>query len=173
MQRNGIRSTVFTVTLLILVAGAAAAQAPAITTQPISQWICSGSATFTVAASGSPTPTYRWYKGTPGSGTSISGATSASYSTSTANTYYCVATNSHGTATSNAATLSVGSTKPTISTLPGSEAIVSGGSVTLSLSINGSAPTYAWYEELDRNRGLVDCHQRRDFVDLLDRHAHQ
>ena len=70
-------------------------------------------ATFTVAASGSPTPTFQWSSAPSGSTTftEISGATSASYTTAATSTvmsgtqYRCVATNSAGSATSNTATL--------------------------------------------------------------------
>ena len=85
------------------------AVAPAFTTQPVSKTVSPGSpVTFSAAASGSPTPTYQWKK----NGTSISGATSSSYtissvSTSSAGTYTIVATNSAGTKTSNGAVLTV------------------------------------------------------------------
>ncbi|MDD6641064.1 MAG: lamin tail domain-containing protein [Bacteroidales bacterium] len=69
---------------------------------------------MTITASGNPTPTYQWYSNTSKSnsnGTAISGATGASYtpSTATAGTfyYYCVATNSEGSASSNVATITV------------------------------------------------------------------
>lgn len=94
--------------------------APAVTTHPSSQSVVEGTtATFTAAFSGSPTPTYQWQRNPGGSGTwsNISGATSTSYTTpattvtggSANNTdqYRCVATNSEGSATTNAATLTV------------------------------------------------------------------
>jgi fibronectin type 3 domain-containing protein len=83
--------------------------APAIMTPPVSQTVAIGyTATFTVAASGYPTPTFQWYK----AGGIISGATSSYYvinnvQTSNAGDYNVVATNSVGAATSNAATLTV------------------------------------------------------------------
>ena len=87
-----------------------AAIAPAITTQPSTITVTAGqTATFTVAATGSPAPTYQWQKGT----TNISGATSASYTTpatvmgDNGSNYQCVVTNSAGTVTSIAATLTV------------------------------------------------------------------
>ena len=83
---------------------------PTITTQPSNQSVLVGStATFTVAASGTPTLTYQWSK----NGTAISGATSASYTTPAAasgdngSTFSCVVTNPYGSATSNSATLTV------------------------------------------------------------------
>jgi hypothetical protein len=83
--------------------------APSITAQPVSQTVTVGSSvTLSAAASGTPTPSYQWYK----NGAAISGATGASYtiastSLSAAATYTMVATNSVSSATSNGATLSV------------------------------------------------------------------
>jgi hypothetical protein len=89
---------------------AASGAAPQITTQPVSQSVKVGqTATFTVVASGNPAPTYQWKKG----GTVISGATSASYTTpatligDSGSTFTVVITNTLGSATSNAATLTV------------------------------------------------------------------
>lgn len=74
----------------------------------------SGTLDLTVEASGTPAPTYQWYRNTTNSnvnGTIINDATSATYSvpTETKNTYYyyCIATNAAGSATSNVATVNV------------------------------------------------------------------
>ena len=83
--------------------------APSITTHPASQTIAAGSTvTFTAAANGNPAPTYQWKKG----GTSVSGATSSSYTIANvtagdAGSYTVVATNSAGSATSDGAMLTV------------------------------------------------------------------
>jgi hypothetical protein len=66
------------------------------------------SATFHVAATGSPTLHYQWQR----NGSNISGATGTSYSTTASSTnngsqYRCVVSNDFGSATSNAATLTV------------------------------------------------------------------
>lgn len=73
-----------------------------------------GTLDLTVKASGTPAPTYQWYRNTTNSnvnGTIINDATSATYSvpTETKGTYYyyCEATNAAGTATSNVATVNV------------------------------------------------------------------
>jgi hypothetical protein len=85
--------------------------APTITTQPASLTVSAGSsASFTVVASGSSL-TYQWYKDS----TAISGATSATYSitsaaASDAGSYYVVVTNSTGSVTSSTVTLTVNTT---------------------------------------------------------------
>jgi Abnormal spindle-like microcephaly-assoc'd, ASPM-SPD-2-Hydin/Immunoglobulin I-set domain len=82
--------------------------APTITTQPASQTVTAGqTATFSVVASGTAPLGYQWQK----NGATISGATSASYTTPAAttsdsgSTFDVVVSNSVGTVTSNAATL--------------------------------------------------------------------
>ena len=103
-------------TATLMVTATSTTTAPAITTQPSNAKVTApATATFTVAASGSPAPTYQWSSAPSGSTTfsAISGATSASYTTSatsmamTGTQYRCVATNSAGSATSNAATLTL------------------------------------------------------------------
>lgn len=66
-----------------------------------------GTLDLTVEASGTPAPTYKWYRNTTNStegATPIDGATTASYSVPTTaqgtTYYYCVATNEQGSATS-------------------------------------------------------------------------
>jgi hypothetical protein len=88
----------------------AATVAPSITTQPVSQTVIAGNAaTFSVAASGTSPMTYQWSM----NGTAISGATSSTYTTpaeTTANNsakFTVAVSNSAGSATSNAATLTV------------------------------------------------------------------
>jgi hypothetical protein len=88
---------------------------PTITTNPSNAAVSSGdTATFTAAATGSPTPTVQWEVST-NSGTTftpVSGATATTYSfTTTAgqngDEYEAVFTNSAGTATTTAATLTI------------------------------------------------------------------
>lgn len=89
------------------------AAAPAVATQPTSVNVVLGnSASFSVAANGTGTLSYQWYKGSVGSGTAISGATSATYTisataTSDAGKYYCVVTNAYGSTTTSGATLTL------------------------------------------------------------------
>lgn len=82
---------------------------PAITTQPSSQSVTAGnSVTFSVVATGTPTPTYQWRK----DGATISGATATSYALSSpvsgdAGSYSVLVTNAAGSVTSSSATLTV------------------------------------------------------------------
>jgi beta-galactosidase len=83
---------------------------PTITTQPQSQTVPQGQpATFTVAASGTPTLNYQWME----NGMAISAGTSASYTTPPTtpndnNTQFAVVvSNSSGSVTSTSATLRV------------------------------------------------------------------
>jgi len=87
-----------------------AATAPSITTQPTNATATAGNtATFTVTASGSDPLSYQWQK----SGTAISGATAATYTTPAVQvaddgaTFTVVVTNSAGSVTSSGAKLSV------------------------------------------------------------------
>jgi Immunoglobulin domain len=84
--------------------------APTISTQPANQSVSVGqAATFSVVASGNPSPTYQWQK----NGNSIGGATSSSYTTpatvaaDNGATFRVVVSNSAGSVTSNAASLTV------------------------------------------------------------------
>jgi hypothetical protein len=93
-----------------------AAGAPYFTAQPSDQTVSVGAtATFTVAAGGTPVLTYQWQKG----GTAINGATNAtltlaSVTAADAGSYVCIATNASGSATSSMATLTVNKVTPTI-----------------------------------------------------------
>jgi Immunoglobulin domain len=87
-----------------------AASAPAITVQPVNDTVTAGqAASFSVTATGSPAPTYQWKK----NGSSISGATSHTYSTpatvagDSGTAFDVVVSNSAGSVTSNIATLTV------------------------------------------------------------------
>ena len=103
----------------------ASVTAPVITTQPISAAydLNVTAKDLKVTATGNPTPAYQWYSNTTNSnenGTMLTGETNDTYSPSTSNAgtfyYYCVATNSEGSATSDVATITVNA--PTVATLP-------------------------------------------------------
>ena len=106
-----------------------------------------------MTASGSPTPTYQWRKGTTNvsDGGNISGATTAMLTINpvgagdAAVDYNCVATNTCGSTPSNNAALTVG-TGPAITGQPADQtACTTGGSASFSVTATGSpAPTYQW-----------------------------
>src|SRR5271155_3281632 len=126
--------------------------APSITTQPASVTVTAGqTATFTVVASGTAPLTYQWQL----NGAAISGATGTSYTTpatTTANSgskYVVVVTNSTGSATSNAGTLTVNPAPvaPSISTQPASVTVTAGQTATFTVVASGTAPlTYQWQQ---------------------------
>ena len=128
----------------------AAPVAPSITTQPSSVTITAGqTATFSVTATGTAPLSYQWKK----NGTSIPGATAASYTTPAETTadngaqFIVVVSNSVGNVTSNAATLTVNpaSVAPSITTQPSSVTITAGQTATFSVTATGTAPlSYQW-----------------------------
>ncbi|MBN8882038.1 MAG: putative Ig domain-containing protein, partial [Salana multivorans] len=91
------------------------AVAPVVTTQPTARTVVAGeSVSFTAAATGDPEPTVRWESSTDGTTWApVAGATSATLSLSSTTTaqsgtrYRAVFTNGAGSATSDAATLTV------------------------------------------------------------------
>jgi len=122
---------------------------PVITTQPTGGSVnAGGSFTFTVVATGTPTPTYQWRKG----GSAISGATSSTLTLSglkgtDAGDYTVVVSNAQGAVTSSAATLAV-PTPPVITTNPAGGKKVVGESFTFSVSATGTGPfTYQWKKD--------------------------
>src|SRR5258707_742281 len=124
--------------------------APTITTQPGSQTVTAGqTTTFAVAAAGTAPLSYQWKK----NGVNIAGATAASYTTPATTTsdngssFSVVVTNSSGTVTSSAATLTVNPAPvaPTITTQPGSQTVTAGQTATFAVVASGTAPlSYQW-----------------------------
>src|SRR5438309_6566825 len=96
--------------------------APSVTTNPANQSVAAGStATFTAAANGNPTPTVQWQVSTNGGATftNIAGATATTLSftaqvSNNGNQYRAVFTNTVGSATTTAATLTVGQIAPVV-----------------------------------------------------------
>ena len=135
-----------------VVAVTAAAVAPAITAQPVSQTVRPGAtATFVVAATGSAPLAYEWRR----DGVPVPGATEATlllpavYATS-AGGFSVVVSNSAGSVTSSSATLTVSSAAaaPVITIQPVSQAVAAGGSATLSVVATGTAPlAYQWRKD--------------------------
>ena len=131
----------------------AAMVAPSIAAQPVNQSVTAGqSATFTVFANGTAPFAYQWQE----NGVSIGGATSSSYTTPATTTsnsgsiFKVVVTNSAGTATSNAATLTVNPAPaaPTIATQPTNQTVTAGQTATFSIVATGAAPlNYQWQKK--------------------------
>ena len=125
---------------------ASTSTAPVITSQPGAVTVVAGgSATFSVAATGNPSPTYQWLR----NGAAISGATAASYSmasvqTADAGSYTVVVSNAAGSVTSSAATLIV-TEGVSILSQPASQTIAKNTSATLTVTASGSGLTYQWY----------------------------
>lgn len=123
---------------------------PTILTQPANQSVTIGqTANFTVTATGTGTLSYQWTK----NGSTISGATAASYITPAAATsdsgaqFTVVVTDSVGTVTSNAATLTVTATPlaPSITTQPSNASVTAGQTATFSVTASGTSPlSYQW-----------------------------
>lgn len=142
-------------------------QPPSIATQPSSVTVPVGAtATFTVSASGSAPLSYQWQR----NGSNISGATGASYSlvgaqpADNAAQFRAVVSNAFGSATSNAAVLTVTSNAaPTVSiTTPAVGATYTGGST---LAFSGTAN--------DAEDGVLPASAFTWHIDLLhDQHLH-
>ncbi len=148
----------------------AAASAPAIVVQPANATVASETtASFTVGATGSPAPTYQWQRQAPGGGGffNITGATAASYTTpsvhflddgdvtDTGAQYRVVVTNSQGSVTSTAATLTV-----TPAALTGFAQISAGSRHVLALRSDGTV--WAWGDNSygQVGRGCTACSPR-------------
>ncbi len=130
--------------------GNAAPVAPTITTPPGNQTVTAGvTATFAVVAAGTAPLSYQWQK----NGVNIAGATAASYTTPATTTsdsgatFDVVVSNTVGTVTSAAATLTVNPAPvaPTITTPPGNQTVTAGVTATFTVVAAGTAPlSYQW-----------------------------
>ena len=127
----------------------AAAVAPAISSQPASQSVVTGSAaTFTVAATGGGTLAYQWKK----NGSDIAGATASTYTTPATSIadhdarFSVVVTNSAGAATSNDASLTVTAEAeaPAITSQPENLSVTTGQTASFSVIATGTSPGYQW-----------------------------
>ena len=123
---------------------------PSITTSPTSQTVTAGqTATFTVVAAGTAPLSYQWQK----NGVNIAGATAASYTTpvtttsNSGSTFAAVVSNTVGTVTSAAATLTVNPAPvgPSITTSPTNQTVTAGQTATFTVVAAGTAPlSYQW-----------------------------
>ncbi len=125
---------------------------PAITTAPAAATVVAGqTATFMVAATGTPAPTYQWQR----NGVDITGATAASYTT-TATTvgdsgvqFLVKVSNSAGTATSAVALLTVNPlVAASISAQPTGTTVSTGTATIFSVQAVGTGPfSYQWQRD--------------------------
>ncbi len=142
-QENATLYTSFLLDDITLdVTSGSAGTAPAITTQPASQAASiGGSATFTVAASGTATLTYQWRR----NGVGIPGATGTSLTVSglqasdNGAVFDCQVGNCSGVATSSQATLTVSAIAVTVSPKP--VTLLPGGQAVLTAVVTGTGNT--------------------------------
>jgi hypothetical protein len=119
--------------------------APAITMQPVSQTVTAGGvATFSVAATGSPTPALQWAK----NGNPLIGQTNATLTlngvvANDAGTYAVTATNSLTAVTSVPATLTVTTQMPAIAAQPATQTVATGSTAVMSVTAT-NASSYQW-----------------------------
>ena len=121
--------------------------APQITMQPANQTVTAGqAASFSVSATGTTPLTYQWQK----NGSAISGATAATYTTPATSSadngaqFKVAVSNSKGTATSNAATLTVttaSSVQITTTSLPNGQVQTA---YSATLQATGGTTPYTW-----------------------------
>lgn len=133
----------------LTVTGAQAA-APVITVPPVAQSVIVGqTATFAVAATGNPAPTYQWRR----NGVDIAGATAAQYTTPTTTladngaVYTVVVSSSAGSVTSAGAILTVAASAiaPTITTQPAALTAAEGTTAAFTVTAAGTGPLqYQW-----------------------------
>ena len=132
--------------------------APAVSSSPTSQTVTAGqTVTFTAAATGNPAPTVQWQVSTNGgsSYSNIAGATSTTLTLTTTTAsqngskYRAVFTNSVGSATTTAATLTV-QYAPTVTTNPANHSVSAGQSVSFTAAATGNpTPTVQWWVSTD------------------------
>jgi len=143
--------------------------------QPLSQTVAEGgTAAFKIAASGTPAPTFQWYKnGVPLSGATNSYLTLVSLTANDIANYSVVATNSAGSVTSSSAFLNVLAATPTatapivseptpttpvvsgpvgtapvILSQPVSQTVVTQGTAAFKIAASGAPdPTFQWYKD--------------------------
>ena len=148
-------------------AAAPAAVAPVITQQPASLSVVAGqAATFTVVATGTVPLSYQWQR----NGAPIGGASSASYTLSTANSadsaavFRAVVSNGAGSTISDDASLSVITSAPvlTITQQPASISVVAGSLA--SFEVGGACSSGTWQVQWQRLEGSA-------FEDIADANA--
>lgn len=122
---------------------------PAITSQPASILIASGSHTqLSVAAAGEGPLGYQWFQGESGNTSQpLAGETGTTYNTSAITSearYWVQVTNPHGTWNSYTAVVTPVMT-PVITTQPASQNALNGANAALTVAANSLGLTYQWY----------------------------
>jgi Immunoglobulin I-set domain len=122
-------------------------EAPFITSQPVAQVVCAGSAaSFSAGATGSGL-SYQWRKG----GTNIAGATNATFTlpaavAGDAGNYDVVINGACGLVTSRQAVLTVYA-PPVISAQPATQAVCAGSAATFTVAATGGCLNYQWRKD--------------------------
>lgn len=129
--------------------------APVLTSNPTSQTVVAGdSVTFSVEATGDPSPSVQWQVSTDGAFTDVAGATNRDYTLTTAagddgNVYRAAFTNPGGTATSRVALLTV-NTVPQVTAEPVNQTVAEGETASFTVAADGRpAPTLQWQTSID------------------------
>ena len=152
-----------------------AAIPPGITSHPSDKSVTEGDkAIFSVAATGSSPLSYQWQR----DGENIPGATDAIYTTPAATLldsgteFRCVVTNTAGSATSNAAKLTVNVMPPDITTHPSDKSVTENGTATFSVAATGSSPlSYQWQRDGENILDETDSIYTVPVATLLDNGA--
>ncbi len=120
------------------------ADAPSITLDPVSQTLCLGATTIlTVSATGTAPLDYQWLHNAAPVGTNSPSLTVGPATPATGGTYVCVVTNPCGSATSNAAIVTV-EDPPAVIAPPVSQTACEGTSATFMVTASGNNLTYQW-----------------------------
>ncbi len=123
--------------------------APVITSPPVAQTVATGAtATFSVTATGSPAPAFRWRRnGVPLAGATAATLVLANAQPADAGLYSVSVTNLAGSIVSAAValTVTVPVSAPAISVQPVDQLVNAGAAVTFSMTVSGAGPfTYQW-----------------------------
>ncbi len=147
-------------------------QAPAVTSQPTNQAVTFGQmASFSAAASGFPAPAAKWQVSTNGGNlfTDISGATGPTYSftpnaSQSGSQYRAVFSNSSGTVTTNAATVTVNKAATTTAMVSSADPSKAGQAVTFTATVSvvspGSGSPTGTVAFTDNGSAISGCSQR-------------
>ena len=139
----------------------AAPAAPALSLQPVAASVTAPApASFSASATGTPAPSYQWQRSNDAGATwaAIAGATAASYTTTALSAndsgarFRVLATNSMGTATSAAVTLTVSAAAvaPSITTQPADVSVAAGQTALWSVVVSATpTPSFQWQLSTD------------------------